>query len=135
MKPSLLPYPTSSSSSTPVFTRSATSSDPASIPISAVITQYHYLLLYQNRIVGISREEEKVVWEEMLPLTGSEKALGLSSDPIGQTFWIYTDKSILEVLVRAEHRDVWRYKLGKGQYAEALTFASVRPSPGLMRTL
>lgn len=61
----------------------------------------------------------------MLPLTGNEKAIGLSGDPIGQTFWVYTDKSILEVLVRVENRDVWRYKLGKGEYTEALTFASV----------
>lgn len=66
-----------------------------------------------------------MVWEEILPLTGNERALGLSSDPIGKTFWIYTDKSILEVLVRVEDRDVWRAKLSKGQYVEALAFASV----------
>lgn len=66
-----------------------------------------------------------MVWEEILPLTGTEKALGLSSDPIGQTFWIYTDESILEVLIRAEDRDVWRYKLVKGEFNEALSFASV----------
>lgn len=73
----------------------------------------------------MSREEEKVVWEESLPLSGNEKAIGLSSDPIGQTFWIHTDKSILEVLIRDEDRDVWRGKLSRGDFTDALAFARV----------
>ena len=32
------------------------------------ITRWHYLLLYSDRLVAISRESEKTVWEEMLPL-------------------------------------------------------------------
>jgi hypothetical protein len=64
----------------------------------------------------------------MLPLTGNERAIGLSGDPVGQTFWIYTDKSILEVLVRVEDRDVWRAKLSKGDFEEALTFTHVSVS-------
>ncbi|KIR70649.1 hypothetical protein I310_05498 [Cryptococcus deuterogattii CA1014] len=52
-----------------------------------------------------------------------EKAIGMSSDPVSRTFWIYTNKSILEVLVRNEDRDIWRAKLEKGEYADALNFA------------
>lgn len=66
-----------------------------------------------------------MVWEENLPISGMERAIGLSSDSIGGTFWIYTDKSILEVLVRVEDRDVWRAKLSKGDFNEALSFARV----------
>lgn len=55
-----------------------------------------------------------------------ERAVGLSADPVSQTFWIYTDRSILEVLVRNEDRDVWRAKLDHGDFAEALRFARVR---------
>lgn len=49
----------------------------------------------------------------------------MSADPVSRTFWIYTNKSILEVLVRNEDRDVWRAKLEKGEYTEALNFAKV----------
>lgn len=54
-----------------------------------------------------------------------EKAIGLSADPVSKTFWIYTDRSILEVLVRNEDRDVWRAKLDHGEFTEALQFARV----------
>jgi hypothetical protein len=68
IKPSLLPYP-SLDSAGPAFVRSPLKS-PAqtAIPISVVITQWHWLLLYSDRIVGVSRETEKVVWDEALPV-------------------------------------------------------------------
>ncbi|KIR32632.1 hypothetical protein I352_05059 [Cryptococcus deuterogattii MMRL2647] len=55
--------------------------------------------------------------------SADEKAIGMSSDPVSRTFWIYTNKSILEVLVRNEDRDIWRAKLEKGEYVDALNFA------------
>jgi hypothetical protein len=144
IKPSLYPYPALSDSEvppTPVFSRNAPpSAAPSTVPISIAITQWHWVLLYSDRVVGVSRENEKVVWEEMLPLVSplrwcrsiilivqghDEKALGLSADPISKTFWIYTDRSILEILVQNEDRDVWRAKLEKGDFASALTFARV----------
>lgn len=38
---------------------------------------------------------------------------------------MYTDKSILEVLVKNEDRDVWRAKLERGDHAGALSFVKV----------
>jgi hypothetical protein len=54
-----------------------------------------------------------------------EKILGLSADPVSRTFWVFTDRSILEVLVRNEDRNVWRAKLDKGEYNDALQYATV----------
>lgn len=54
-----------------------------------------------------------------------DKAIGLSADPVSRTFWVFTDQSILEVVVRNEDRDVWRAKLEKGEFAEALRFTRV----------
>lgn len=75
--------------------------------------------------MGISRETEKVVFEEMIPLSGDEEIIGLSADPVSRTFWIFTKRSILEILVRNEDRDVWRAKLEKGDFADALLMAKV----------
>ncbi|WRT65614.1 uncharacterized protein IL334_002559 [Kwoniella shivajii] len=133
-KPSLIPYPSFDTSSTPAFNRNVPAASPSlpPIPVAVAVTQWHWLLLYQNRIVGISRETEKVVWDEQLPLAVDEQAVGLSADPVSRTFWVYTDRSILEVLVRNEDRDVWRAKLEKGEYTEALTFARTLPQKDIV---
>lgn len=49
--------------------------------------------------------------------------IDLSTDPVSRTLWISTDRSILEVLIRNEDRDVWRAKVAKNDYVEALSFA------------
>jgi hypothetical protein len=98
------------------------------IPISITITEWHYLLLYVDRIVAISREDETVVWSESLPLDANEQPVCLSSDPVSQTFWVCTTSNVLEVLVREEDREVWRAKLEKKDYTEALKYAKVNLS-------
>ncbi|WWD16593.1 hypothetical protein CI109_101021 [Kwoniella shandongensis] len=134
-KASLLPYPSfEQPAATPAFSRQAGPTSPSlpPIPISIAITQWHWLLLYNDRVVGISRENEKIVWEEALPLAGDERAIGLSADPVSRTFWIYTDRSILEVLVRNEDRDVWRAKLEKGDFSEALSHVRTQPQKDIV---
>lgn len=76
IKPALLPYP-SLDSAGPAFVRSPLKSPgQTAIPISVVITQWHWLLLYSDRIVGVSRETEKVVWDEVLPVVSIPSAGG-----------------------------------------------------------
>lgn len=69
-KPSLLPFPSlEDASPAPAFSRApAASPIPAPVPLSIAITQWHWLLLYPERLVAIARENEKIVWEEQLPL-------------------------------------------------------------------
>ncbi|KAK4687400.1 vacuolar protein sorting-associated protein 18, partial [Tremellales sp. Uapishka_1] len=132
IKPALLPYPSLSDSVTPVFSRSANTDNSPPVPISIAITQWHWILLYTDRVVGISRESEKVVWEETLPLGAGEKPLGLSADPVSRTFWVYTDRSILEILVRNEDRDVWRAKLEQGDFSSALSYTRSAPQKDIV---
>jgi hypothetical protein len=144
-KPSLIPYPPAPGSTQPGFNRSPAAPEATPIPINVAISQWHWILLYTDRIVGIARETEKVVFEERISLVSSscyspfmdliepqgidEKVLGLSADPVSRTFWVFTDRSILEVLVRNEDRDVWRAKLEKGEYNDALQYATVCHNP------
>ncbi|ODN76696.1 hypothetical protein L202_05330 [Cryptococcus amylolentus CBS 6039] len=122
-RPSLLPYPASEEEPAGFSRHITPSAAVPAVPIDVAITRWHWLLLYPDQVVAISRENEKLVWEERLPLSVGEKAIGLSADPVSQTFWISTNKSILEILVRNEDRDVWRAKLDKGEFDKALTFA------------
>lgn len=73
LRPSLIPYPIFDDSALHDFAPRPAPSSPSlpAIPIAVAVTQWHWLLLYSDRVAGVSRENEKVVWEEKLPLVSS----------------------------------------------------------------
>lgn len=52
----LLPYPLRPSTTTP------------QPPQSIALTEFHFILLYKDRIAGVCSLDEKLVYEESLPL-------------------------------------------------------------------
>ncbi|KAI0375319.1 hypothetical protein BV20DRAFT_1032567 [Pilatotrama ljubarskyi] len=107
----LLPYPPVSSQS-------------GNIPVSMALTEFHFLLLYRDRVLGISNLNEQLAYEELLPLKPNEQVRGLTSDPVRKTYWVYTDQAIWEIGVSNEHRDVWKIFLEQGKYDAALHYAN-----------
>ncbi|PWN40101.1 hypothetical protein IE81DRAFT_325904 [Ceraceosorus guamensis] len=95
----------------------------AEIPLSIALSEFHFLLLYQDRITGISALDDRVVFEEALPLKPHERVIRTTFDPARKTYWIYTDGSIFEVVVKDEDRDVWWIYLQRGQFDAALKHA------------
>lgn len=55
-----------------------------------------------------------------------EEVRGLTSDPVRNTYWVYTDQSIFELTITNETRDVWQIYLAQEKYDVALRFAKVR---------
>ncbi|KAG0167963.1 hypothetical protein DFQ28_011230 [Apophysomyces sp. BC1034] len=111
----LLQYPSSSSDNSlgqPV----------TEIPIRVALTEFHFILLYKDRIRAVCQLNDKVVYEEMIPLNRDEIIQGLTVDDIKKTFWIYTSVNIYELLVKSEDRDVWTLYLEKKQYDTALRY-------------
>ncbi|KAI0639720.1 Pep3/Vps18/deep orange family-domain-containing protein [Trametes polyzona] len=94
------------------------------VPISMALTEFHVLLLYRDRVLGISNLNEQLAYEELLPLKPNEQVRGLTSDPVRKTYWVYTDQAIWEVGVSNEHRDVWKIYLEQGRYDAALRYAN-----------
>ena len=81
----LLPYPSVSRS--PVA--NPKSPTPSEVPMSIALTKFHFLLLYRDRIVGVCNLNEKLSYEERLPLVWVLKiALWLTVDVI----WILETK-------------------------------------------
>ncbi len=95
-------------------------------PTAIMMTDHHYVVLFAQRIVGISRITEKVVWEERIPLKSGEQALGLAADPVNRTYWLYTNQAMYEIIPQQEDRDVWKGQLDKGNFEAALGFVKVR---------
>ncbi|KAF7320295.1 Vacuolar protein sorting protein [Mycena kentingensis (nom. inval.)] len=92
-------------------------------PLSMALTEFHFLLLYKDRVVGVCNLDKKETYEEMLPLKPNEKVRGLAADPVRKTFWIYTDQSLFELVTDNEDRDVWKIYLQQGQFEVALRYA------------
>ena len=61
----LHPYPMFSLGET-----SGTSPSAAEIPVSISLTEFHFILLYRDRIVGISTLNGKQTYEDFIPLVG-----------------------------------------------------------------
>ncbi|KAI9491455.1 Pep3/Vps18/deep orange family-domain-containing protein [Zychaea mexicana] len=92
------------------------------IPISVAITEFHFILLYKDRIRAVCQLNDQIIYEEMIPTSQNEEVVGMAVDDIKKTFWIYTTFSIYELGVENEERDVWKLYLEKTQYDMALQY-------------
>ncbi|KIJ45146.1 hypothetical protein M422DRAFT_251339 [Sphaerobolus stellatus SS14] len=98
-------------------------SDALVLPLSMGMTEFHFVLLYLDKVVAIRRLDYKVIYEENLPLKPGEEVRGMTVDHIRKTYWIYTDTSLFELVVTNEDRDVWHVYLEKNMPDVALNFA------------
>ncbi|KAG9314254.1 hypothetical protein JVU11DRAFT_5042 [Chiua virens] len=95
----LLPYPP------PTSPESLTSQPHPEIPTSILLTEFHFILLYRDRITGICTLNGKLTYEDVIPLRPNESVKGLAADPDN------------------ESRDVWQIYLAQGEFDTALRYA------------
>lgn len=138
----MLPYPQLNSPSDD----SQSQTDPPAppdIPLSIGLTEFHFILLYHDRVVAVGNLNEQVTYEELLPLVcpphefvmgksdcvsiqkPGEVVRGFTVDNVRKTYWVYTDSSLFELVVSNEDRDVWKVYLEKGMPDVALQYAKV----------
>ncbi|KAF9244574.1 Pep3/Vps18/deep orange family-domain-containing protein [Melanogaster broomeanus] len=110
----LLPYPSFGSAASP---------PPPEVPTSIALTEFHFILLYGDRIVGICTLDGQQTYEDVIPLRPNEIVRGLAADPVRKTYWVYTDQSIFELVVGNESRDVWQIYLIQRNFDVALRYA------------
>ncbi|KAG0169863.1 hypothetical protein DFQ28_011330 [Apophysomyces sp. BC1034] len=94
------------------------------IPISVALTEFHFILLYKDRVRAICQLNDQIVYEEMIPLNHNESVLGMTVDDTRKTFWIYTTIAMYELKIKNEERDVWKLYLEKKQYDTALKYCT-----------
>ncbi|KAI7899794.1 Pep3/Vps18/deep orange family-domain-containing protein [Cokeromyces recurvatus] len=92
------------------------------MPISVALTEFHFILLYKDRVRAICQLNDQIVYEEMIPFGQDERVVGMTVDDIKKTFWIYTTLSIYELIISNEERDVWKLYLEKKRYNSALHY-------------
>ena len=90
--------------------------------VTIALTQWHILAVAEGRVVAVNRLDGNVVYDEAI-LEPGQTCLGLLSDQKKNTFWLFTNQEILEVVAADEDRDVWKVMLQNQQYDAALRYA------------
>lgn len=92
-------------------------------PISAMtLTHWHVLALVEGRVVAVNRLNDEIVYDQAV-LEPRQSSLGLLTDPSQNTYWLFTNKQIFEVVANDEDRDVWKVFLKQKKFDEALQYA------------
>lgn len=101
-----------------------------------VMTKFHFMLLYKDRLVGIGNLNEKMTYDVPLVISSSsnetqflnftskagEQVRGITVDTVRGTYWIYTDQSIYELSTENEAINIWKIYLEKGKHDSALEY-------------
>ncbi|KAF4519225.1 hypothetical protein B566_EDAN015331 [Ephemera danica] len=82
------------------------------VPLSFVLTQFHALLLYPDKLVAMCLLNEE--------LTG--KLVGICKDIVRNFVWVYSERSIFKYKVYQEDRNMWRVYMEKGDFEKAQEF-------------
>ncbi|KAL9086538.1 MAG: hypothetical protein Q9159_004128 [Coniocarpon cinnabarinum] len=87
------------------------------------LTQWHILQIFHDRLVAVNRLDGSVIHNE--PVLGTaEKPVALLADHKKNTFWLFTNKAIFEIVVRDEDRDIWKVLMKRQEFEEALQYAN-----------
>ena len=87
------------------------------------LTQWHILQVFNDRVVATNRLDDSVIYNEAV-LGANEKAIALLADHKKNTFWLFTNKAIFEIVVRDEDRDIWKILMKRQKFEEALQYAN-----------
>ncbi|XP_017062924.1 vacuolar protein sorting-associated protein 18 homolog [Drosophila eugracilis] len=97
------------------------------IPKAFVLTEYHAVLLYADHIRAICLLNQEQVYQEPFDEARVGKPLNIERDDHTGSIYVYTTKTVFNVRVTREERNVWRIYLDKGQYELATAHAAENP--------
>lgn len=97
------------------------------IPLSFVLTEFHALLLYPDRVKGISLLNQDLIFEDIYNDT-VEKLLNIVKDPVNRSIWAYSEKAVFKYKVTKEDRNVWQVYLDKEEFELAKQYCKDNPA-------
>ena len=89
------------------------------------LTEWHFILLYEDKVRVIGLLSDKVVFEEQLE--PGVRPVRLATDSMRKTCWMYSETDIYEIVVKDEDRDVWSIYLARNNWDLARRYAKVSP--------
>ncbi|XP_052823980.1 vacuolar protein sorting-associated protein 18 homolog [Octopus bimaculoides] len=88
------------------------------VPLSIVLTEFHVLILFPDRMKAVCLLNEQLIYDDVFPERVG-KFIGLCKDPVSGNIWAYTSQHIYSYKVNQEYRDVWRIYLDQGKFDQA----------------
>jgi len=87
-------------------------------PLSIVLTQFHILILFADRLKVVCSLNEQLVYNDLFtdrfgPL------LGLCRDPVKESVWTFTPKAVFKYRICRESRNVWQIYLDQNEFSLA----------------
>lgn len=95
-------------------------------PISLVLTQFHVLILFKNRLKVICVLNEEVVFEDFFTETYG-RLVGIAKDAVKGTVWVFTELAVYRYKIVNEDRNIWQIYLSKQDFNLAKHFAKNDP--------
>ncbi|KKA30633.1 hypothetical protein TD95_005040 [Thielaviopsis punctulata] len=89
---------------------------------AVALTQWHVIALVGSKVIITNRLTGEIIYNQVV-LDSGEKAIGFSVDVQKNTFWLFTETEIFEIVVRDEDRNVWQIMMKMQQYSAALKHA------------
>lgn len=90
--------------------------------IGVALSQWHVLCLVEGRIVAFQRLDERIVFDQVV-LEAGETAIGMFADQKKNTYWLFTNQEIFEIVVTREDRGVWKVMLKDQKFSLASQYA------------
>ncbi|XP_054719566.1 vacuolar protein sorting-associated protein 18 homolog [Uloborus diversus] len=95
-------------------------------PLSVLLTEFHVLVLFRDRIKAICVVNEQLVFDDAFTETyGSLK--GIVKDQEKNSIWVFSDMAIYRYKVTKEDRYVWEVYLDKKEYELAKQYCKGDP--------
>ncbi|KAJ3441384.1 vacuolar protein sorting-associated protein 18 [Anaeramoeba flamelloides] len=91
-------------------------------PISIVRSDFHFILIYPDRLVAISNLDHIFIMEKVVDPKLDGKLIGVIQDPTTGDLWLFSSKSLYSIVKHNEDRDVWKIYLNREQYEVALEY-------------
>ena len=89
---------------------------PDSSPLSIVLTEFHILVLFADRMKVLCSLNEQLVYNDLFTERFGS-LLGLCRDPVRETIWAFTPKAVFKYRVFKESRNVWQIYLDQNQFS------------------
>jgi vacuolar protein sorting-associated protein 18 len=96
-------------------------------PLSFVLTEFHILLMYSDKVRAISLLNQELVFEDTFSV-GHGQLKSLIKDPKRRTLWAITDKAVFRYKVVKEERNVWRIYCDREQFDLAKEYCNHNPA-------
>lgn len=111
----MVPFPANEISQAPHESASYTKAYKHNYPLSLVLTNYHVLLIYIDRVIAISTLNYQTIYEELYP-EQIGKLIDITKDSTSGTVYVFSARNIYRYKITNEQRNVWAMYLDKNEF-------------------